>query len=244
MNSCKILLSFAALSLAAATASAVVLTFEDPPYTLGNDHRGSGEWSGGLGLTVVGDGVGSSQAIEYGPSSPGATTFASTSYDTSGLGTAFTDTSSGAQAFDLSVDIKLEATSDAGFPLNLRMYLNQGGGGIRLNLFENGRVQLADGTNVGNLVDGSFSTLTANINYDTGTYTVALDGGTPQGGSFTTASSYGAFQLQDGGTGNTADISNFTFDNLDIAAVPEPGVYAAVLGLLGLAYVVVRRRRS
>ena len=54
-------------------------------------------------------------------------------------------------------------------------------------------------------------------------------------------------------TGSTLDIrltlnvnsgdEDFAVDNLTITAVPEPSAYAAILGLLGLAYVAFRRRK-
>ncbi|WPJ95680.1 PEP-CTERM sorting domain-containing protein [Coraliomargarita algicola] len=44
---------------------------------------------------------------------------------------------------------------------------------------------------------------------------------------------------QSTGTGNTVDI-----DNLTVSTIPEPGTYALLAGLTGLAFVMVRRRRA
>jgi hypothetical protein len=41
----------------------------------------------------------------------------------------------------------------------------------------------------------------------------------------------------------TGSVSEMTIDDVSVSVVPEPGTYALMLGLLGLAVVMIRRRR-
>ncbi|MEM6821110.1 MAG: PEP-CTERM sorting domain-containing protein, partial [Verrucomicrobiota bacterium] len=94
----------------------------------------------------------------------------------------------------------------------------------------------------GNLTTAdTFEILSGTIDYSTGNYTVSLNGAAAVGGTFTGSSTYGDFNIQ-ADNPSAANYTTWTFDNIDIAAVPEPSTYA-LIGIAGGVLLLTKRLR-
>jgi hypothetical protein len=91
-------------------------------------------------------------------------------------------------------------------------------------------INLFDGTGRGALT-ATFSE--SNLNFTTGTVQVTAH---PEGGDISNIQYFGI-----AGIGTTAPF-RISFDNISISAIPEPGTYAALAGMLALGFVFWRRR--
>ena len=245
-----------------ASASAGVISFDpDDGYPLGTSLAGkpvggSPQWAGDGSLwtiTSLGNGGGAAQSDATSPTAFGSTRF---TRDAGFLGGS-TDASG---QYSYGFQIRNDAAPDSeDFAVAHRIYLAQGNGGtaIRINVFDNGRLQLATGSGTVNVVNGNganfdlddaggrFIDVSGVIDFDTDTYTLSFDGVQQTfNGSADLAfnavgqTDFGQFNLQQGGS-TDANARQISIDNLG-AAVPEPGS----LALLSLGGLALLRRQS
>ncbi|MEM8494688.1 MAG: PEP-CTERM sorting domain-containing protein [Planctomycetota bacterium] len=254
------LITCVSMATGAGTASAGIITFDPADgYALGSSLVTGPGWSGNGSLFSItslsgGNGAAQSQNVNA-PFNENRFT-----PDAAFLGGSTAATGQYEYSFDLRSD-SAPASEDFSTAFILRIgqdVTGTTGDAIRLNIFDNGRMQLVSGgssINIaaasGNNFDlddaaGRFIPVEGVIDFDTNTYTMDFDGvtQTAAGGSVnipfssTGQDEFGRFLLA---FGNSADDPHrgITIDNLS-AAVPEPGSLA-LFGLGGVAMLVRRR---
>lgn len=103
-------------------------------------------------------------------------------------------------------------------------------------------------TQAGLFTVNQYSTISGTVNYATNTYTVFVDGvqqftDTNSGNlAFVNSASNNAYIRIGNLTGSSTDYRAWNLDNITV--VPEPSTYAALLGLLALAWVGYRKRKA
>ncbi|MEM9883881.1 MAG: PEP-CTERM sorting domain-containing protein [Planctomycetota bacterium] len=255
----------AASTLFVSTASAGVITFDPAdgfPLTTsldGKPNTGSPQWSGNGSLyTLVSrDGVSTTDgAAQSDATSPA--TFAPIGFtpDAAFLGAASTAATG---QFEYGFELRNDTTPNSeDFAVAHRIFIGQAGDGtaIRINIFDNGQVELAIGGGTVRVqsptanfdlddATGRYIPVAGVIDFDTSTYTLSFDGvqQTANGSAdlpFNASgqTGFGSFVLQQGGSTDT-NARQITIDNLS-AAVPEP----ASVVLLSLGALLLARRRQ
>ncbi len=259
--SCIVPAAVAASLVVAAQSSAGVITFDPADgYTVGASLSGqpavgSPKWEGNGSLYTVAAVGADGGAAQSDPTSP--STFASVRYtpDAAFLG----GSTDAAGQYSYGFQLRNDAAPDSqDFSVAHRIYIGQASGGtaIRINIFDNGRIELATGSGTVNVVNvnganfdiddatGRFIDVAGVIDFDTDTYTLSFDGVQQTANSSNSfafnsvgQSTFGQFSFQQGGSGD-ANARQISIDNLG-AAIPEPGSMA----LLGLSGLLMFRRK-
>ncbi len=240
------------------SAHAILIGFESGEgYSVGalsGEPTTGTQWSGsGLWLGVVDD---AGNQIAQTPASDPAN-FITNTFTPSAADLGGTNAASG--IYNFSFDLRSDnnpGTSDFATSATIRIAGGDAASGtaIRLQIFDNGRLQYFDGTSATNASNGSgsfdlddvtgFFSISGAINFDTSQYSLTVNGvsqGSTIGFNSTTSTSFESFQVAAGNSG-ALNYRQLSFDNVSLAAVPEPSTVGALVAG-GLALLAFRRRR-
>ncbi len=161
--------------------------------------------------------------------------------------------------YDYSFDLRSDSTpADQDFTTAaiIRIGGTSSQPALRLNISSNGRIQYFDGGTATNVVTasatnfdlddvtGTFVTIFGTIDFDNSQYSLTVNGvsqGTALAFNTTGQANFGAFEIS-AGNSTTTSYRQTSFDNVSLAAVPEPSTTAALL-VGGIALVIFARRR-
>ncbi len=255
------LLALASSSLfLASSAQAILIDFDaadgyDPGSISGEPSSGT-QWQGnGDWLAIVNEsGNQLAQSPAADPANFSNNRFAPTAADLGG-------TNAAAGLYNFSFDLRSDSTPTEG-TFNTASIVRVAGidGGataVRLNIFSNGRIQYLNGGTSENVLDsgggnfnldttpGAFVTISGTIDFSTSQYSLVVNGvtqGSTIGFNQTGHTDFGTFQIQAGNT-DAANYRQTSYDNINLAAVPEPGTTASLI-VAGIALLAFARRRK